>query len=150
MSRATQIIFDSFNAYVAQEREHINELYRQIEKLEEEVEIVQLQIENKQKFHKGQHKLIYFCKFLLNSLDLDGNVFIASDDIPAEIDMYELGFIKVEQDLRIKFNSLAEYKTKCSVPLKNVILDEGAEFDYLCLQDELIHNTSCAVVRSKQ
>lgn len=86
----------------------------------------------------------YFCKYLIRSLDLYEEIgyglYIIPENIPAQIDMYKLGFVEIEENLRLLFNHLADYRYKKGIPFKNVLIDEGAHVKCLCLRDGTVYN----------
>lgn len=85
-----------------------------------------------------------FCKYLIRSLDLYEEVgyglYIVREKVPTQIDMYKLGFVEIEENLRLRFNNLGDYRDKNSISFGNVIIDEGAHIKCLCLRDGTIYN----------
>lgn len=88
--------------------------------------------------------LYYFCKYLIRSMDLYEEVgyglYIVREKVPTQVDMYKLGFVEIEENLRLRFNNLGDYRYKNSISFDNVIIDEGAQVKCLCLRDGTIYN----------
>lgn len=143
MSKVKSYLISDFIKCVATEQAKISQSYKTINEQTKLIRSLQLQIDDAAKIHKTQHEVAYFHKYLIDALNMhdDGkhSIFLVPEDVPTGMNMDELGFVKIEQDLRLVFNNITDYNARCSLSLKHVLIDEGAIIDILCLQDGFIH-----------